>query len=236
MPETIKILFAEDDKDLRESIENYLILAGFSVTAVSNGLDYYKALSANCFSIALIDIGLPDQSGIILAEYTRKNTQLKIIILTALNSIDARVNSYESGADLFLSKPVDCKELVAAIKSLAKRYASQNSDNPDQTADKSIWILEQQGARLKTPEGKYIKLTHKEFLFIEALASSPCAPLARDNLLSIIYPRSDKYSSQALDALVRRLRIKIIKINGEPQPILTAYGVGYSFSAQLQTC
>lgn len=121
MDGTIKVILVEDDHDLRESLASYLRLEGYCVTSISTGLQYYQELSANTFTIAIIGIGLPDQSGLILAEYTRKNTCISIIILTSQNILKTRIDSYNKGCDLFLSKPVDYQELNAAIKSLVTR-------------------------------------------------------------------------------------------------------------------
>lgn len=117
----IRVIIVEDDRDLRESLVEYLSLDGHDVTGVGSALEFYQALASSTFMIAVMDIGLPDQCGYVMAEFVRRNTPMGIIILTARSSIEDRVNGYRAGGDLYLVKPVDCRELSAAITSLAER-------------------------------------------------------------------------------------------------------------------
>lgn len=234
MNEQTDVIYVEVDHDLRECIQKYLPLAGISVTTVSGEKNYYRALDQGNFAVAVIDIGQSDQAGLLLAEYTRNNTQLAIIILTALNTLETRINSYNRGGDLFLSKPIECLELAAAIKSLASRRKQEQVSVPALTPLTDGWVLLRQGWRLIQPNGGILPLTRKEFQVMELLATTPGEPIARERLLAHIYLRNDEYTSQALDTLIRRLRSKISHHSDQTSPILTAYGIGYCFSAPVQ--
>lgn len=233
MPDTsnpYRIIFVEDDIDLRDSITEYLTLSGLSVTGVGCCIDCYAALKGADFQVAVVDVSLPDQSGFVLTEYLRKNTALGIIILTARETLEDRVHGYSSGADLYLVKPVNTKELLAAIKSLAGRQ------RPDQRAPLppakwTPWQLQKDAWALVTPVGAALELTAKEFRFLEALISTPGKAVDRDHLIALLGYSDDEYANRAMDSLVRRLRRKIEEATQLPSPIKTIHAIGYCFTS-----
>ena len=223
-----RIIMVEDDQDLRDTIVEYLTRVGFDVTAVATGLAFYHALAEQTFSIAVIDLGLPDMDGLQLADYIRNNTEMRCIILTARDSVDARVSGYDAGADLYLVKPVDCRELSSALSRMLRRTTA--ADQNKETGN--YWRLNRQNSTLISPSHTIISLTSREMDFLLCLAVSPEMPISRDTILkSMKYPDDDQ-SHRALESLIRRLRRKIERACGS-SPILTSYGVGYSFSAPL---
>ncbi len=123
MSEETTVILVEDDALLRDGLADFLTLSGFSVTAVGDGLSFYRVVAERPFSVAVIDLGLPDQAGEVLVDYTRRNTSSSIVVITARDTLDTRVACYRTGADLFLGKPVEGRELAAAIESLAARRA-----------------------------------------------------------------------------------------------------------------
>lgn len=234
MSNNIRVILVEDDQDLADSIQQFLTLSGFAVTTVGSGLEYYQAIAANVFDVAVIDIQLPDQSGLVLAEYTHNNTQLAIIIITASDTIEMRVKSYGKGSDLFLSKPVDCLELEAAIKNLVARRHELSRENVGKHSESKAWMLERNSRSLTSPKGASVTLTAKEFTLLEQFVGKQGSSISRDHLLSRLYPRNDQYTSKSLDTLVSRTRTKLATISSPPSPLLSVYGIGYSFGAHLQ--
>lgn len=233
-----KVLIVEDDQDLRESIIEYLAVAGFDATGVRNAAEFYQAVAQGGWSVVVIDIGLPDQSGFVLVEYVRSNTDMKVIILTARDALDDRIRGYDAGADLYLVKPVDCRELAAAITSQAQRYrrrSLQQASNlftaPPPLID--VWSLAQSSWTFVAPDGTQMQLTGKELQFLELLAAGQGKVVSRDTLLLKLYQRHDEYTSRSLDSLVRRLRVKVMSASGVPVPVKTVHAVGYCFSATL---
>lgn len=224
---SIHILLVEDDADLSRSLTSYLSGAGFMVTAVDSCLACYAALPKSRYHVAVLDVSLPDQSGFVLAEYLRANTTLKIIILTAHERVEDRVRGYAAGAHNYFVKPVDARELQAAIMSLVDSEHQNAAEALDET-----WHLARLSWQLKTGQGNSIKLTLLEFQFVELLASSPGNVVSREILLNAMYNRNDEHSARALDSLVRRLRAKI-SAGGHVSPIMTAHAVGFCFSAPI---
>jgi len=228
----IRVLVVEDDQDLRESVVEYLNLAGLTACGVGSAAECYHTLNAADWSVVVVDIGLPDQSGYVLVEYIRTNSSMRVIILTARDAIDDRVKGYVSGADNYLVKPVDCRELTAAIVSLAHRQIVK-TDQPPVLHNAEAWALARSNWTLLAPGEINIALTSKEFQFIQLLTSTPGKAVDRDTLLLKLYLRHDEYTSRSLDSLVRRLRAKIMTATGDSAPIKTAHAVGYCFTAPL---
>ncbi len=243
-----KVLIVEDNKDLRETMVEFLEFSGFDVTAVQSAAEFYNVVTKGGWSVVVVDIGLPDQPGFMLVEYLRSNTNVRVIILTANDSLDDKVKGYGLGADLYLVKPIDCRELIAAINSLATRLAdgftsASPPHSPLQTQPcgiaatqmpVNIWRLESVTWSLVTPDGVRISLTSKEQQFLACFEEGDGNITERELLLERLYQRSDEYTSRSLDSLVRRLRIKIMQATHRDVPIKTVHAVGYCFTARLQ--
>ena len=229
------LLLVEDDDLLRRGLERFLALSGYAVTAVGDSLSFYREIDDQVFDVALIDLGLPDQRGETLVTYLRQNTTTAIAVITAHDNLETRVDCYRSGADLFLGKPVDGQELVAAIGSLVARgrlLSKPAPTVPDSACASATWILQAQARTLVSPAGQRLPLTAKEWILFTTLAAHP-EHTSRQALLTAIYQRDDLSAQQALDTLLRRTRQKIVEKLGIPQPILNEYGVGYRFGGQI---
>ena len=234
-----QIIVVEDDRDFRESVVEYLTLLGFDVVGVESALEFYKNIFLQKFLLAILDIGLPDQNGMLLAEYIRSNTDMRIIMLTAQSSIESRITAYQTGADLYLVKPVDFSELSATLHSVLGRLDAGRSTQhelrsaaPATGQNPTQWRLVPSDWVLRTPSGDEIKLTSKEYDLIEKLASVPNTVVARLELLTALAYENTDFGNRALDALIHRLRRKK-KGPNSGIPIKTAHGSGYCFSAPI---
>lgn len=232
-----RVILVEDDDGLRETTAEYLRIAGYDVTAVGSGLEFYEKIARQEYAVALIDLGLPDQNGEVLVHYVRRNTAIAIIVVSGRKSSEVRAKCYEIGADLFLGKPVDYRELVAAVKSLANRtkVASRGPArlaNPEGLADATIWQLLAKPRELVAPDGVAIILTASEYNLLCWLAEGVLTA-SRDQLLAKLHESGNSSTIRALESLVRRTRKKISERTGHHAPILTHYGTGYAFAAKL---
>jgi len=185
----IKIVLVEDDSLLRDSLTSYLTLVGFSVAAVGDGLSLYRLLGEHKFAVAVIDLGLPDQDGTTLVSYLRRNTDSAIIVITARDTLDSRVECYRVGADLFLGKPVDGGELAAAIASLAGRRSTTAAEPPQAlaAADSSSWTFVTRQRALVSPASQRVELAVKECQLLTALVAQAGCTAKRVMLLEAIY-------------------------------------------------
>lgn len=232
MDRNVRVIIVEDDRDLRETLVEYLSLKGFDACGVGSCLEFYRSLAGPPFAVAVIDLGLPDQSGFVLAEYIRRNTEMGVVIVTARDALHDRLQGYQSGADLYLAKPVDCRELSAAIRNLARRLSKRSLSAPRELPPGS-WRVARESWQLVTPSGVPIRLTAREMQFITSLAGTPDQPVNRSALLALLGYPDDEYTKRAMDSLVRRLRRKIEAVSGHPSPIKTIHGFGYSFTASV---
>lgn len=220
------VILVEDEPDIRVNLADYLTRVGFDVTAVDNGLKFYHALAERPFAVAVIDLGLPDMDGMQLVQYLHNNSTMRCIILTARTSLDDRISGYDNGADLYLCKPVDGRELAAALKRIIQRSSH------DQPSISNQWRLRRQQSALITSSLAVISLTGKEFDFVRCLADAVGETVPRAVILETLGYQNDEFSNRALESLIRRLRRKIEAACGS-SPILTRHAVGYSFSAPL---
>lgn len=228
-----RIIIVEDDNDLRESMIEYLQLDGYSVTAVANAISLYKEIASQpCYALAILDLTLPDQDGLVIARYLRSNTDIRILMLTARSSVDERLAGYESGADLYMIKPVHFPELSASVANLLDRLESEKNNiknGSDKTNEQ--WLLLQYDWLLVSPKGQSIKLTSKEFTFLQCLATETPLAVSRKKLLTALDYLQNNYGNRSLESLVNRLRKKIASLG--TAPIKTSNGNGYSFTYPL---
>ncbi len=240
-----QIIIVEDDADFLEGMIEYLSLSGFDVTGVKSALEFYCSISLQKYQLVILDISLPDQNGIVLADYVRNNTEMRIIMLTAQSSLESKIAAYQAGADIYLVKPIDFSELSASLYSLLGRLDTEshtpqepisgkkkNQAEPIIKQESAQWTLSRNEWTLCTPKEEKIKLTSKEFNLIESLASNPNEVIGRQALLKILDYENDDFGNSSLDALIHRLRHKKGEFN-DKIPIKTAHGSGYCFSAPI---
>ena len=231
-----RIIIVEDDHDLLENMVKYLTLAGYEVTGAASAREFYHHLSRQTYLLAVLDIGLPDQSGLVLAEYVRKNTDMWIIILTARSTLDDKLAGLKCGADFYLVKPIDCSELAATIANLFVRinetHAIDEQELQRETDTVAQWKLERNNWILITPKGDSIKLTSKEVEFIASLSLRSNTIVARRDILKILDYPSTEQASHALESMIHRLRKKI-EAAGYEFPVKTSHVIGYCLYADL---
>lgn len=234
----ITALMVEDQSDLRAAIEASLSMFGIKVHGVGSASEFRDALPIGQFDLAIVDLGLPDGNGLALVRnLTETPDGPGVIILTAAGETEDRIKGFASGADLYFTKPVDCRELAVAAIRLAQRLRRAPSFDPPPASSPpatASWRLQPARWMLESPTGTAVNLTTKEMAFMQALAAAN-ATVARSQLLSLLGYLDDDGGNRSLDALVRRLRIKADEALDGGLPIRTVHGVGYIFSAPLTT-
>ncbi|MEI7824742.1 MAG: response regulator transcription factor [Chlorobiaceae bacterium] len=229
------VIIVEDDKPLRNSVVKYLTLDGYQVTGVGSAQEFYQQIFAKSYAVAIIDVGLPDQSGLILAEYVRKNTDIRIIMFTARASIDDQLAGHLAGADIYLVKPVDLRQLSVSIATLLSRMPTSAhfiTEKPPEPPLPEAWRLIPMQWTLQSPLGVCIKLTTKELDFMTMLVSPQKAVIARLELLKNLGYFNNESGNHSLQSLVNRLRYKIQSCCSL-SPIQTSHSVGYIFIDEI---
>ncbi|WP_236848217.1 response regulator transcription factor [Chlorobaculum limnaeum] len=228
------VVIVQDDSDFRDSLGKFLQIKGCDVTALGSAIDFYDTIRKKEYDLAIIDPGLPDQDGFVIAKYLSSNTNTRILMISERSSIEDKLRAYESGAGFYLVKPVDFREIDSAAAALIQSHSSHNKDVLKKPLEnnRGKWILKVDKWALNTPEGDEVSLTAKEFMLLERLATESSGGIvSREALLLLFgYPKN-KHGNHSLESLVYRLRKKISK--SQDTPIKTVNGLGYSFIARI---
>jgi DNA-binding response OmpR family regulator len=230
----VNVVIVEDDKDLAGSVVRYLSLVGMSIKAAGSGAEMDALLASFTPDILILDVNLPGEDGFSIASRLREHTNLRIIMLTARQSVDSRVLGRTAGADVYLTKPVELRELEATIHSLYRRIQQGNDHGSDaeKPDNRSCWSFDATDWSVISPNGSRVVLTTSEYRVVQLLLSKPGEGVTREELGAVLGKKLNGYEDRSIDALIARLRKKIHEAAGEEIPIRTARSVGYVFAVQ----
>ncbi len=232
MTPTQRILIIDDDARLRELLLRYLGEQGFAVKAVADGSGLDKALALNRYHLLVLDLMLPDEDGLaILRRLRGAGENVPVILLTAKGDEVDRIVGLEMGADDYLPKPFNPRELVARINAVLRRKGSQPIGAPD-TEEKTIAFGDcalNLATRELTRAAVPVPLTTGEFALLKVLVTHPRHPLSRDKLMELSRGRDHDPFDRAIDVQVSRLRKLIEPDHAKPRFIQTVWGHGYVF-------
>ncbi len=221
----------DDDADLRWMVEKYLSKHEYSVTLAEDGEKMRKILEEQTFDLAILDINLPGEDGLSLARYLRSNFQIGIIMLSAAAEVFDRIVGLEMGADDYVTKPFEPRELLARVKSVLRR--SRGAIEREAESGPSVkfgeYSLDLDAHQLLDKDGRPVSLTSMEFDLLKAFAENPNKVLDRDRLLSLSHNRDWDPFDRSIDIRITRLRRKIEAEPSKPQIIKTVRGAGYIF-------
>ncbi|MBL8630768.1 MAG: response regulator transcription factor [Rhodospirillaceae bacterium] len=236
-PATPHILVVEDDRFVRELVEIYLSAEGYRVTAVADGIEMRAAMARAPADLVIMDLKLPGEDGLTLTKYLREAHQIGIVILTTRNDAVDRVVGLDCGADDYITKPFDQRELLARIRSVLRRSANlQPAATPapkmmGQPCENGIsfhgYRLDPINKELVAPTGERVDLTSNEYSLLEYLARNPGRIMSRDLLMDLVLKRSRDPLDRSIDVLITRVRHKIESDPRRPALIKTVRGSGY---------
>jgi two-component system, OmpR family, torCAD operon response regulator TorR len=223
------VLIVEDEPVTRAKLAAYLLAEGFQVSEAADAKDMKTIIARSVPDVVLLDINLPDESGLILARDLRSRSAVGIILVTARQDEMDRIVGLELGADDYITKPFNPRELTVRVRNLQRRVA------PTMAAERSAsgvygfsgWRLDCDARQLISPAGEAVRLTRGEFDVLAALARNPGRALTRDQLLDLTQHEGEAVVDRTIDVLVGRLRRKIEADPRHPSVILTVHGVGY---------
>ena len=227
-----KILVVDDDADLRWMVNKYLSKHNFEVTLTEDGEKMREALELDSFDLAILDINLPGEDGLSLARYLRSNYQIGIVMLSAAAEVFDRIVGLEMGADDYVTKPFEPRELLARVKSVLRRLEDNGQAEVTSTTKRvqfGEYSLDLETHQLLDKEDQQVLLTSMEFDLLKAFAENPNKVLNRDQLLNLSHNRDWDPFDRSIDIRITRLRRKIEKQPSKPQIIKTVRGAGYIF-------
>ena len=230
------ILVIDDDRDIRDLLARFLEKQQLRVTTVRDGKDARRAWPGGHFQLVVLDLMLPGESGLDLARWLRGQSDVPIVMLTAMGEETDRIIGLELGADDYLAKPFNPRELLARIRAVLRRAG----DIPRNRADASSrgycfggWTLEPTRRRLLNPEAVEVPLTGGEYDLLLALVERANRVLTRDMLLDLLRGRQAGPFDRAIDVAVSRLRRKLEDDGRRAQLIKTVRGGGYVLAAAV---
>ena len=218
----IKALLIDDDLKLAELLENYLKKSDIKIDAISDPLDTLQAIRKHNPEVIVLDVMMPKMDGFEVCQRIRKDYSLPIIILSARGEPNDKIRGLESGADDYLAKPFEPRELVARIMSLIRRI-------PTKTKGKdSIFEIDDLHLEIKI-NGSILDLTTKEYDLLSMFINNPGITFTRDEIIKEIKGIEAHLFSRSIDILISRLRQKIESDPKSPKIIKTIWGKGYLF-------
>jgi two-component system phosphate regulon response regulator OmpR len=241
MSEQIQILVVDDDSSVREMLREYLGNHGYRVLEADSAPALRALLDEEVPHILLLDVHMPGEDGLSLARYVREHFDIGIIMVSGAGETVDRIIGLEVGADDYIGKPFDPRELLARIKSVLRRYqrdtASVTAAIPvavagiaqTQRIALGACVLDLDTRILSGSDGGEIPLTSAEFDLLKMFVERPNRPLTRDQILSLTQNREWDALDRSIDIRIARLRRKLEPDAGKPQLIKTVRGVGYMF-------
>jgi len=227
------ILVVDDEAGIRETVEEFLELHGYRVTCADGGEAMRAELEKEDIDLVVLDIAMPGEDGLTLARYLREHEDVAIVMLTASGETIDRIIGLEVGADDYLAKPVDLRELLARIKAVLRRArAAAETTHPVQenVVPFGDFRLDLDARKLFDAEGTEITLTSMEFDLLRAFAEHPNKVLSRDQLLELAHNRPWEPFDRSIDIRIGRIRKKIERDPSKPEVIKTVHGAGYVYA------
>jgi len=232
------VLVVDDEPAIGELIRNYLSRHGFQVSIAVDGDGLRAAMAASKVDIVLLDLGLPGEDGLSLTRHIRAHSNVGIIIVTGSGEAVDRIVGLELGADDFVSKPFDLRELLARIRSVLRRTQPTVTAESAEPAFNGVCFagfrLDTQSRRLFAPDNTEVPLTTGEYDLLKVLTDTPNKVLSRDQLLQATRNRDGGPFDRAIDMQIARLRRKIEADADHPVLIKSVRGAGYIFTAPIE--
>lgn len=232
------ILIVDDDREIRDLLSRFLVKHGYRVSTAADGRDMRRIMADSRIDLIVLDVMLPGETGLTLCGQIRANSKLPIIMLTAVAEETDRIIGLELGADDYISKPFNPRELLARIRAVLRRADTREPIVVNQGENTTKlrfagWQLDLATRQLFNPAGEPVELSTGEYDLLVAFAERPQRVLSRDRLLDLAKGRAAVAFDRSIDVQVGRLRRKIEVDATAPQLITTVRGGGYMFTPQV---
>ncbi len=231
------ILIVDDDREIRDLLARFLDKHGLRVTTAADGRDMQRVLDDSRIDLIVLDLMLPGEDGLSLCRNLRAKSRIPIIMLTAMGEETDRIVGLEMGADDYLAKPFNPRELLARIKAVLRR--AEHAPSTAQVDGGTVlefagWTLDLERRELERADGVMVPLSGGEFELLAAFATHPGRVLSRDQLLDLARGREAQPFDRSIDVQVSRLRRKIEAEPQNPALIKTVRNGGYSFTPSVR--
>lgn len=232
------VLVVEDNREIRELVVRYLNEHDMTAIGVADGRAMRTTLERETVNLVILDVMLPGEDGLTLCRKLREHSRIPVIMLTALGEYSDRVVGLEMGADDYVTKPFDPRELLARIKAVLRRCEGQGETvrlGKKAQVRFAGWTLHVARRELVDAEGLVEPLSSGEFDLLLAFIHHPRQVLSRERLLDLAHGKAAEMYDRSIDTQVMRLRRKIEADPKDPQFIKTVWGGGYMFTPEIVT-
>ena len=230
------ILVVEDDAVTREKLTGYFEREGYRVTAVENGQEMRAVLAEQTVDLVMLDINLPGEDGLLLTRELRARSTVGIILVTGRSDAVDKIVGLEMGADDYVTKPFELRELLVRVKNLLWRISLAAAPSGPETTGDAVrfgpWRVDIPRRQL-SKDGVPVRLTKAEYEVLVAFVAHAGRVLSRERILTLISHRGDGPSDRTIDVLIRRLRGKMEADPRDPQLFVTVHGEGYLFAGEI---
>jgi two-component system OmpR family response regulator len=231
MSNLVHILVVDDERELLQAIEEYLTLRGFRVSTAGNGVEMKNVLESDPADLVLLDLGLPGENGIDLTRKLKSDGNIGIIIVTAHGDSEDRVLGLESGADDYIVKPFNFRELLARVNSVLRRTTNAETGSADDANENNIqignWVFSPTTQTMVKADGTKADLSTGELDLLIALIENANKPTDRNELMKVTNFREWGPLDRSIDVKIARLRRKVESDPANPKLIKSVRGVGY---------
>ena len=231
----IQILIVDDERDIREPLGQYLRSKGFRVQLAANAAEARKVIAESLVSIVVLDVMMPGEDGLSLCRWLVANNGPPVILLTAMADDTDRIVGLEIGADDYLPKPFNPRELQARIRAVLRRVPPPVNTISGSLRRFSNWVHDAAARQLQHDDGRLVELTTGENRLLCVLLDHPRKVLSRSSLLDLTVGREAKAYDRAIDNQISRLRRKIEADPQQPVLLVTDWGGGYALAADVET-
>jgi two-component system, OmpR family, response regulator len=230
------VLVVDDHRDIREPLAVYLRKHGMRVSLAADAAAARAILAKHAIDLIVLDIMMPGEDGLSLCRHVRETLDAPIILLTAMTDDTDRIVGLEIGADDYVAKPFNPRELLARVKNVLRRADSlpKKREAPASRYAFDRWILDTGRRELTGQDGIAVVLSTAEFRLLIALVERPRLVLTRDQLLDLTSGRDTQPFDRSIDNQISRLRRKVEQDPANPQLIKTIWGDGYQFAADVR--
>jgi len=228
-----RLLIVEDDLFVQDLLATCLSNEGYKVVMASSGQAMFEALDKDNIDLILLDLTLPDEDGLTLARKVRTRSSTPIIVLTSREEQEDRIAALEIGADDYLTKPCDIKELSLRVRNLLGRSGGVGAIQKEMSFNG--WTFDVSGGALTSPDGEDVLLPRTEFDLLAALLTASNRTLSRGFLLDSVSRGEDSGAERMIDVLISRLRKRLETDPKNPELIITVPGQGYKFRMPAAT-
>lgn len=231
------VLVVDDDRQITEFLQRFLSKQGFQVATAGSATQMGLLMEHRDFDLVILDVGLPDIDGFQVTRELRRTSAMPIIMLTVRDEVYDKIIGLEIGADDYIAKPFEPRELLARVRAVLRRTEGTTATQMPWGKVKAVafsgFALNTDKRKVLTESGDEVPLTSSEYLLLVALVQRAGEVVTRDQLMDLLYSGSIHVTDRAIDAHVARIRRKLALVGSEGDLIKTVHGQGYCLASEV---